>query len=218
MLASATGVAFPRVVTEPPMTMTSRTQRARRGSTLVARARLVSGPRATMVNSPGDALMREMRKSTARRSGTGRVPDRWVSPRPSWPCTVEPWPWYGRTSGLSAPTATGMSAWPAISRIVSALRAHCSTPTLPRTMVSPSTRSSGEARASMMAIVSSIPGSVSMITRRTSAIRVLPVCHREAHLLPVIARPPRLSSRGPEGRGDLLEHVRHRERSEAISS
>jgi len=68
--------------------------------------------------------------------------------------------------GRSAPAATGISVRPATSSSRSALGSVSSSGTLPATGVRASTFSSGEFSARKMASASSVPGSVSIMTRR----------------------------------------------------
>ena len=165
MLAVATGVTLPGTVTAPPITITSSIASTIDGSTLIASAMFVSRPSASRVISPGDASRRSMISITAFRLcaevvGSGAS----ESPSPSLPCMYCANAGSHIPKGMPDPGYTGMSSRPAASRMRSALIVHFSTDTFPNTVVSASTCSSGLPSANRIAAVSSIPGSVSMIT------------------------------------------------------
>src|SRR6266508_1844956 len=126
----------------------------------------VSGATATRLSRPGVAITRSTINSAARwrlgsRDGVGSS----IPPSPFSACTSEPVRRRSRNNGLPDPRAAGISARPATSRTISALRVVCSTSTLPKTVVTASTWSSGEHSMTSSAIESSTPGSVSKITR-----------------------------------------------------
>ncbi|MEI2703897.1 MAG: hypothetical protein V9E89_01240 [Ilumatobacteraceae bacterium] len=109
---------------------------------------LVSGPMGTRVISPGAVItvstMNEAASpSTVEVTGGSRK----VLPMPSSPWTNATGPRYGIASGASAPRATGMSARPAISSSLRALRVVTSVWALPKMVVRPTTHSSGDSRA-----------------------------------------------------------------------
>src|SRR4051794_8971074 len=85
-----------------------------------------------------------------------------------------------------------MSARPAISSSANALRVATSMAQLPYTVVSPATSSSAEASAKKIAMASSIPGSVSMITRLVATVPILPGSSRRDEGRP--GRGPRLGA------------------------
>ena len=72
----------------------------------------------------------------------------------------------GLDRGAAAPVKTGISSRPAKASSRPALRVVVSMPMLPATVVTPAIENSGETRARRMPMASSIPGSVSMTTRR----------------------------------------------------
>ena len=162
MLASATGDTLPGSATVPPITMTSRSSTGNCGSIMSARLRLPSGPTATSVISPGYLrAMSTMNWADARGSG---APPR-VRRAPRLPRPSAPWMWAGGASGalrqgVATPLVTGMSR-PASAVRYSAFVVACSTLTLPKVVVMPTTSIAGWASAKYRAIASSTPGSVS---------------------------------------------------------
>ena len=176
MLNSAHGVTLPGPRTTPPMITSRRTRRMASGSRRIAVAMLVSGPSATTLSVRPRRRASSTRRPAASRSALGAAigkrgaPDGVRNllrpPSPSEPCTLRA-VCRRRFSGAAAPIATGGIASGAIK--VSrrrALSVPWRTGTLPATVVMSSTESSGERSASISARASSIPGSVSMATRR----------------------------------------------------
>src|SRR5437773_3682625 len=158
--------------TAPPMTNRRRYFRGRSGSRLSATARLVRGPRATSVSSPGDSLASRTRASEACSGAIGRRDGgKWLSPRPSAPWDVAST--RAPRSDRSHPRKTGVAvgATPSTSSTVQALATVRSRPTFPATTVIASTVVVAWAKASMMASASSTPGSVSMTRRFAAAAR-----------------------------------------------
>ena len=156
MLNSAAGVMFPSPIA-PPMS-TIRAGRIPRSS---ASATFVSGPTGTStVSGPTCST----RKSTAGCSigsearGGSSGPSRPLSPC-TWAAT-----WGSRTSGRSAPIATGTSSRPTSASTRNALSVVFSSVWLPCTVVTPTSSISGLASASRSAIASSCPGSQSRMT------------------------------------------------------
>ena len=137
-------------------------------SVSIIRARFVIGPSAiTEQPLPSAAQVRTFshKKSTAvwlcsYPSTSGRK----LSPRPSSPCVSNAFT-YSRLSGTASPRNTGISSRSICFNTFFALPAPISTGELPQTMVIPSTCNVSIDNASMIARLSSIPGSQSMITR-----------------------------------------------------
>ena len=150
---------------EPPISTTSRTRSAIRGSFRTAMAMFVSGPIGTRVISPGADITMSTITSTAC-SGTGRTDG---SPH-SWPSSP-PLPWMssavksGRTSGAAQPAATGTSWMPASVHTRKALSVVSARGWFPATVVIAASETSGVPCASRIAIASSWPGSQSRMIR-----------------------------------------------------
>src|SRR5919106_5696018 len=158
-------------------------------------ATLVSGPRVTRVSgSLADSSVSTMNAGPAIARGSTSTGVVTRSARPSWPCTISA----VRTSrrrGATAPGATGTSRRPMRSRTLKALAVPRSTSTFPWTTVMPATSSSGERSASMRAMASSMPGSVSMRTRTFGGTLPCPRLARRAasrYAFPMPITPARL--------------------------
>ena len=166
-LNSARGPTLPRSWIAPPMATIRPMRFAASGFSRTSRARLVSGPSASTSTVPAGSLSRR----SASHSTAGRVSGSWpgcgsaTPPMPSVPCRLSgsgP----GRDRGAAAPVKTGISSRPAKASSRPALRVVVSMPMLPATVVIPAIENSGETSARRMPMASSIPGSVSMTTRR----------------------------------------------------
>src|SRR5579859_3838532 len=168
MFASAEAFTFPPVI-EPPIITTSFTSGTIDGSFSMASAILVSGPIGTSVISCGLACTISMIRSGAHRGsflhllgGSSRFAN------PFCPCqnsaVINFW-----KRGCCAPAATRMSQRFASDTIRSAFSNPCAAVTFPGTTVSARTSNSGEFRASIIAMASSVPGSVSIISFRGPA-------------------------------------------------
>src|SRR5882757_1073663 len=168
MFASAAAFTFPPVI-EPPMITTSFTSGTIEGSFSIASAILVSGPIGTSVISWGLACTISMIRSGAQRgSFLHLLGGSSTFASPFCPCqnsaVINFW-----NSGCCAPAATRMSQRFASDTIRSAFSNPCAAVTFPGTTVNARTSNSGEFSASMIAIASSVPGSVSIITFRGPA-------------------------------------------------
>ena len=124
----------------------------------------VSGPMGAMATGSGCSRSNRAISATAPSGCTDvSVGGSWVVPMPPSPCTsvartTSP------TSGVAAPSATGMSSRPKACISRSAFSVQWRTSALPPTVVTASTWSSGRASARPIASASSRPGSLSMIS------------------------------------------------------
>ena len=152
----------------PPMTTKPDACSKEPGYFVSRLARLVNGPRAIRRISPGCLPSSPARKSTARWP-VGRVDglgSLLVSPLAPWTGNEYPyWPRIGR----ALPRDTGISVRPAYSNKAKAFRVPRARGTLPPTVVRPSTWNDEDLRAIKMAMASSTPGSVSIITFLTGS-------------------------------------------------
>ena len=149
----------------PPITTIRRSAANASGRRAARRATFVSGPTAASVTSPGRSNASRAIRSTACspaaiRDGAGRF----EPSSPVSPCVSDESSLGTRTSGRSAPAASSRSERPTRSSTRSPFAVVLASGTLPATVVIARTSNSGLARASRIAIASSIPGSQSMIS------------------------------------------------------
>ena len=194
MLNSAAGVTLPSAIA-PPISTTRSIRGATSGQRASSSATLVSGPVGIRVTGSGAASRRSARKSTAW-AATGAVT---ASGRSGPSSPDAPWTssaaWASRTSGRSAPAATGMSERPASSSTRSAFAVVLASDVLPCTVLTPSSSTSGLASASSSAIASSWPGSQSIRigtgTRQRAPWRIASLAIRTRMRFSVCAPPTR---------------------------
>src|SRR5437899_910405 len=170
-LNSASGVTLPGTSTAPPIATTWPALRIAAASRSTASARLVRGPRATIVRPPpyrvAASTITPGASTEATRGSTGGQSGKSPSPSPPWYAAVRS----GRASGRAAPVATsGAGNGRRRSSSRKTLRAQASSGALPATTVTTSTVHSGEPQASSSASASSMPGSVSMRARRLESV------------------------------------------------
>ena len=164
-LNSAVGVMLPSTRAPPPIMTIRPSSAATPGDAARSAATFVSGPSAMSVTGSADSSTTSRTSSTAvrrsapRGAGSSRIP-----PRPSVPWMLSAGSESRRTSGWSAPAPTGTSSRPSRCRSRSAFSVVRSRPAFPPTVVTARTSSSGPDSASISAIASSIPGSVSITT------------------------------------------------------
>ena len=160
MLNSAAAVVLP-APSEPPISEIAAIRSWSAGAARRSRAMFVSGPVATSVTG-----LSRVAQHRAHQLDGGEVdrPDRGLrqvrAVESRVPVELDRDP-RSRTSGRSAPAATGTSVRPSRVRTRSALRVVRSSGALPATVVIASSRSSGRAVASTIASASSCPGSQS---------------------------------------------------------